>query len=233
MQGQIRILLIDDDMDIGIPVRVSIAPYELEQAFTGKEGMEKLNTSHFDLCLVDINLPDRDGFQLSEEISKSNRFKNLPIIILSERSESPDVIYGLNSGADDYITKPFNTQELLSRINARLRRKRADVTRVFECDLLEFDCDFQTCKIISSTEKVDIGLTAAEFRILLHLVQNPKKVYSRRDLVKLVSLSDNQVLELRGMNTHIARIRKKLKSFSNRILTIRGKGYSYRYESKK
>jgi len=222
-----RILLIDDDIDIGPLVRSALSPHFLKQVTNGKAALGLLEREPFDLCLIDVNLPDRDGFQLSAELARDPCRAGLPLVILSTRGSRPDVVYGLNCGADDYILKPFDPQELLSRVNARLRRRSPPAGAPLQHRDFELDRDFQRCRVREPAGLRDSGLTAAEFRLFLHLARNEGKVFSRRELVRVLARGGGRALEARGINTHIARIRRKLGPAGEQLVTVRGAGYSF------
>ncbi len=228
-----HILIVDDDTQI----TAFLERYLQQQQFrvstcgSGKEMRRLLASETVDLCVLDINLPDADGFELTKEIRRQS---NLPIIVLSVRDETFDRIFGLEFGADDYITKPFEPRELVARIRTVLRRTRIERLASFEADagniLLQVDAWVinTTARTVTHQEtKEDADLTAMEFDFLKALAEHPRTVLSRDQLLDFARGTDAIVGD-RTVDVHIMRLRKKIESDPGKpslIKTIHGIGY--------
>ncbi len=223
-----RILLIDDDEDMGILVQNSLDPYSVEQSLTAHEAFRRVKESYYDLFIIDIDLPDASGFDICQTLSSDINLPNTPIIILSTHTQKAEIIYGLNSGADDYLTKPFDAAELKARVDARLRKRRHFNGNLFQNSLYKFDTEFQTCQCLASDDKRDLDLTPTEFRILLTLVQNEGSVLTREDLIRLLWKHCGINIQSRGIDSHVAHIRKKMGHYRNTIMALYGRGYTYK-----
>ena len=178
-----------------------------------------------DLIVLDIELPDGNGFDYCEKLSRNPILSNTPIIILTSKSEVSEKVMGLHSGADDYITKPFSTHELRARVESKLRKKAKVKATQFDTEEYSFNVDFQkaTCNFTGN----DLDLTPTEFRILYTLAKKPDSAFTRRELVKAVWSDAGFNIETKGLDTHISHLRKKMGEYSSRIISIYGKGYSF------
>lgn len=222
-----RILLIDDDPDIGPLVKAALRPYIVEQTMTLQASREALAKKTYDLFLIDVSLPDGNGFDLCREIAMNPTYSQTPLIFLTARTETSEVVFGLSSGADDYITKPFHTSELKARVEARFRKLRANQAGHYRKHVFEFDTEFQKCVSVEGDAKVDLGLTPTEFRILLTLARNEGSIISRDDLVNSLWQSGGLHIAKRGVDSHIAHLRRKLGKYGNVVATFHGRGYSF------
>ena len=169
-------------------------------------------------------LPDISGVEICKNLKKDNRFKDIPIIMLTAKGEEEDKVKGLNSGADDYITKPFSFPELLARVKALLRRSKPSVIS----DTVEFDdlkIDRMTRRVYRKDTEVHLG--PKEYELLNFFIKNPKRVYSREQLLENV-WSENINVETRTIDVHIRRLRQNinLKGSKELIRTVRSAGYS-------
>ncbi len=232
MKKREKILIVDDDPQI-----ISFLSRYLEKqdfvpvcATTGQEMRSVLARENIDLCVLDVGLPDADGFELTREIRKTS---SMPIIVLSVRNESFDRIYGLEFGADDYVTKPFEPRELVARIRSILRRvanekaSRSTNTDVYEFGSWVMDIGARTLK--NSKDGIDAGLTSMEFDLLRALLDHPKTVLSRDQLLDFVRGRDFIVGD-RAIDVHIMRLRKKIepiKGEQHHIKTVHGIGYYF------
>lgn len=219
-----RILIIEDDADIGdlIRLQLQLKNYQVESAFTGTAALALIEKNHFDLFIIDRMLPDTNGLEICRYIRNNSELKLTPIILVTALSESNNIIEGLDAGADDYITKPFDINILHARVRAQLRRS-VNVTNVN--DLLKFgdlELDIKKCRVKVGAEV--INLTNTEFQILTVLSKEPGIVHTRQKLITTV-LGDDVFVTNRTIDTHIAGLRKKLGECSNLIETIRGVGY--------
>jgi DNA-binding response OmpR family regulator len=220
-----HVLLVEDDASIR-----EIATLGLEQAGfrvtasgDGREGLMQFRQSPFDLVVLDVMLPSLDGFEVCREIRKESQ---TPIVMLTARSDLHDVVVGLELGADDYVTKPFELPELVARIKAVLRRSAAEPgDRVIAVDGLEIDPAGFTVK----RGDQEIALTATEFKLLLELARRPKQVFTRELLLDLVWNYD-YLGDSRLVDAAVQRLRAKIEDDPKRpklIRTVRGVGYRF------
>lgn len=202
-----RALVVDDEKLIVKGIRFSLEQdgMEVDCAYDGEEALRYAKERTYDIVLLDIMLPKLTGFEVCQQIRE---FSSVPIIMLTAKGDDMDKILGLEYGADDYITKPFNILEVKARIKAIMRRtepKTAKEERVLESGALRLDCDGRRVYIGSR----EIGLTAKEFEVLELLVRNPNKVYSREKLLGLVWGNDYPG-DVRTVDVHIRRLREKI-----------------------
>ena len=203
-----KILVVDDEKLIVKGIRFSLEQdgYEVSCAYDGEEALELAKQTEFDLILLDVMLPKYTGFEVCQMIRE---FSNVPIIMLTAKGEDMDKILGLDYGADDYITKPFNILEVKARIKAIMRRMEPKNTdknqKIVVVGDLKLDCESRRVYV----EKKEINLTAKEFDVLELLVFNPNKVYSRESLLKLVWGADYPG-DVRTVDVHIRRLREKI-----------------------
>ncbi len=222
-----KILIVDDEKEIAdlIAVYMNNEGYETVKCHNGSEALKRIRNDIFDLAVLDVMLPDVDGFTLCNEIRKSHTY---PIIMLTAKTDFADRISGLALGADDYVTKPFNPLELTARIKAQIRRctrynDGGEKSDTIEISGLELDKSKHTCILYGE----EIALTPIEFRILFLLMENMGKVVSTQEIFEKVWGEDY----LDSNNTvmvHIRRIREKLKEKPRNpkfIKTVWGVGY--------
>ncbi len=226
MSENLDLLLVDDDPEIGALVRAATPGYTLHQALTAAEGRKAMASRAFDLMLIDITLPDGDGFHLCNELSNSPVFGHIPLIILSAHQQLPEIVLGLKSGADDYIVKPFFPMELQSRIEARLRRKDKDLKRSLRVGPLEFNLETFSGHIAGDPSADPLRFTKTEFQILYTLAKHANKLVTRDQLVETIWKSEGISIDVRGINTHIAHIRSKLGEHATMLQAQYGRGYT-------
>ena len=203
-----KILVVDDEKLIVKGIRFSLEQegMEVDCAYDGEEALECAKKCEYDLVLLDVMLPKLDGFQVCQQIRE---FSDMPIVMLTAKSEDMDKILGLEYGADDYITKPFNILEVKARIKAIMRRtskrKEAAGSPVRVKGNMKIDCESRRVFIGDR----EINLTAKEFDVLELLATNPNKVYSRENLLNLVWGYDYPG-DARTVDVHIRRLREKI-----------------------
>lgn len=220
-----RILIIDDDANINNLLKEALkkAGYGYSQAFSGSEALLLLKMESFDLVLLDLMLPGIPGEKVLEEIRKKG---NVPVIVLTARDMLDDKIDLLQSGADDYITKPFEIREVLARIDVQLRRKGENLStaerRIIYKDIM---LDKDTFTVMVGGYEIS-RFTKQEFAILELLLSHPRKVYSKEEIFEY-AWQEPYVGETKTLDVHISNIRKKLKEASQTdyIETIWGIGY--------
>ncbi|MES9990419.1 MAG: phosphate regulon transcriptional regulator PhoB [Candidatus Thiodiazotropha sp.] len=222
-----RILIVEDEPEVREMIRFILEPkgYLVDEACNAQEARQQLSKQNFDLILMDWMLPGRSGLELTRELKQHTRKESPPVIMLTARSEENDKVCGLDSGADDYITKPFSTKEMLARIKAVIRRSSGDSdNRLVEFAGLSIDPVSHHVSIDGHT----LTLSPAEFRLLYFFMTHPDRVYSRNQILDLVWGSSVYVDE-RTVDVHIRRLRKQLSpSGHDKFLqTVRGVGYRF------
>ena len=223
-----RILVVDDEKLIvkGIKFSLEQDSMDVDSAYDGEEGLELARTNKYDIILLDIMLPEMTGYEVCQNI---RGFSDVPIIMLTAKDDDMDKILGLEYGADDYITKPFNILELKARIKAILRRNRnnEDKDNSKKIVIGKLVLDIESRRVFINDK--EINLTAKEFDLLKLLIQNPNKVYSRDDLLNLVWGYDYPG-DVRTVDVHVRRLREKVEknpSDPKYIHTKWGVGYFF------
>lgn len=206
---QDKIVICDDDKDIvrALEIYLSNRDYELLSAYTGREALDYVKKGDISLVLLDIMMPEMDGITALRAIREKS---NVPVILITAKSEDADKVLGLDVGADDYITKPFNILEVKARMKAILRRnavteKKAAKSNIINAGDMKIDCDSRNLYIAGRP----INLTAKEFDLLELLAVNPGKVYSRDNLLKAVWGQDYSG-DGRTVDVHMRRLREKI-----------------------
>jgi len=221
-----NILLIEDDLSLTELVRYNLEHegFKVECTADGEEGWIMAQETPPDLILLDWMLPNLSGIEICRRLRRHPETANVPVIMLTARAEETDRIRGLDTGADDYITKPFSPRELIARINAIMRRIRPALSG----HRLEYDgivLDSTSHKVTRDNESIHLGPT--EFRLLRHFMENPNRVFSREQLLDSVWGHDVYV-ESRTVDVHIRRLRKALNANGGKdvIRTVRAAGYA-------
>lgn len=218
-----RILLIEDDRRVRRTTALALADegYEVIEAIDGESGLTLFADKRPDLVVLDVMLPGRDGFEICREIRKSSE---LPIVFLTAKTDTVDIVVGLESGGDDYITKPFAARELIARIRALLRRARTE-QRTNRITIGDVVIDVEGGAV--SKDGTAVQLTKTEFNLLRTMAERPNQVFSREVLLEKVwgydYLGDSRLVDV-----HIRRLRAKVESDPSNptmIHTIRGLGY--------
>lgn len=223
---KIRVLLVEDDNNLGNLLReyLDAKGYETKLATNGREGFELFSKQKFDICLLDVMMPVKDGFTLAKEIRVTD--KQIPIVFLTAKSMKEDAIEGFHAGADDYITKPFSMEELLLRMKAILRRAKAPAfkdsdQKEFEIGKYRFDYNHQLLSHDGKQQK----LTTKEADLLKLLCLHSNDVLDRNFALNAIWKDDNY-FNSRSMDVYIAKLRKYLKDDPKvEILNIHGKGF--------
>lgn len=221
-----KILVIDDEKVLvkGIKFNLENEGYEVEVGYDGEEAVEKARAGDFDLVILDLMMPKIDGLQACMRIRE---FSTVPIIMLTARSEDADKIIGFESGADDYVTKPFNILELKSRIRAILRRAASAEKKERSSRLSQGHIVLDTDERSAFKDGQGVDLTAKEFDLMELLLRNPGRVYSRENLLNVV-WGYEYVGDYRTVDVHVRRLREKLEkdpANPEYILTKWGVGY--------
>lgn len=218
-----KILIVDDEQGIRelVAKYCTLEGFAYDEASDGLEAIQKVKDGSYDIIIMDVMMPELDGFSAVREIRK---FSNLPVIMLSARTETYDKIHGLETGADDYIGKPFSPKELMLRINAVMNRVNSQKTNVeiYENQLLKVD--FTARKV--AVEGVQVDLSPKEYELLFFMVKNRGIALSREKLLNEVWGYDFYGDD-RTLDTHIKLLRKSLGNASQYIVTLRGMGYRF------
>ena len=224
-----KVLVVDDEKLIVKGIRFSLLQdgMEVDCAYDGEEALNRAKANSYDMILLDVMLPKMDGFEVCQAIRE---FSDVPIVMLTAKGDDMDKILGLEYGADDYITKPFNILEVKARIKAIMRRtspERAPQVQssvIEKCDI-KLDCDSRRLFINDN----EINLTAREFELLEILIKNENKVYSRESLLKIV-WGEDYPGDVRTVDVHVRRLREKIEANPSEpkyVHTKWGVGYYY------
>lgn len=224
-----RVLVVDDEKLIVKGIRFSLEQdgMKVDCAYDGEEALEFAQNNEYDIILLDVMLPKFTGFEVCQQIRE---FSNVPIVMLTAKGDDMDKILGLEYGADDYITKPFNILEVKARIKAIMRRtvrkdQADDAAKVIESKDVKLDCEGRRVYISGK----EVNLTAKEFEVLELLMINQNKVYSRENLLKIVWGADYPG-DVRTVDVHIRRLREKIETNPSEpkyVHTKWGVGYYY------
>ena len=229
MSLKTKILLVDDDPDVEVFVRAYLTLFEVEYAASISEAKRKLE-SKFSLILLDLNLPDGDGLSFCRELKMSKSPLSVPVIMITAKSQKSDVVEGLYSGADDYISKPIHGPELKARVENCLKRSLLTLqSKVSMCGF-EFDLELQKCRIIASENDDEMDLTPTEFKILLSLVKANSRLISRDEMSQRIWKESGVHVNGRAIDSHIAHLRKKLGKLGLKISSVYGSGYCFNTE---
>ncbi len=220
-----KILVVDDEENIRqiIFKYAKFEGYEVQEASNGIEAVEMCRKNDYDIIIMDIMMPELDGFSACREIRK---FKNTPVIMLSARGEEYDRIHGFETGVDDYVVKPFSPRELMMRVSAILKRSGAEDKEekhdIYDCDGIKVD--FTGRIVYIDGER--ISMSPKEYELFFYLVKNRNIALSREKIITDVWGYDFYGGD-RTLDTHIKILRKSLGKYSERIVTLRGVGYRF------
>lgn len=218
----IQILVADDDQHIRelISLYLENQGFKIIKAADGEEAWAKMEEFRIDLAVVDIMMPFKDGWELTKEIKE---YFDIPVLMVTARSESHDKLKGFDIGTDDYVVKPFDPQEMVARVKALLRRYRVEANNVIFMGNIKLD----RTKLEMSAGETSEQLPLKEFELLFTLVSSPGKIFTRDQLIQLIWGYDYEGDE-RTVDVHIKRLRERLNHMKNvgmEIKTIRGLGY--------
>lgn len=222
-----KILVVDDEVNIRELIKkyASFEGHEVEDASNGLEAIEKVKNNNYDIIIMDVMMPELDGFTAVKEIRKT---KSIPIIMLSARGEEYDKLHGFDLGVDDYVAKPFSPKELMMRINAILSRYHSNDNSkhdTWEYKTLKIDLNAR----IVYVDGVRIDTTPKEYSLLLYLTKNKNVAVTREQLLNDIwgyeAYGDDRTLD-----THMKLLRKKIGEYGQNIITLRGVGYRFETE---
>jgi DNA-binding response OmpR family regulator len=219
-----KLLIVDDEIKIVEVLKeyAEFESYSVDSAINGMEAIQKCKENSYDLIIMDVMMPKLDGFSAVKEIRKS---KNIPVIMLSARTEEYDKLFGFEIGADDYVVKPFSPKELMARVSAVL--KRSDLTSTTVRNEVKFEgltVDFAGRNVYIDGEKV--VLTPKEYELLNYFIKNQGIALSREKLLRDV-WSYDYFGDDRTIDTHVKMLRASLKEYRKFIVTVRGLGYKF------
>jgi DNA-binding response OmpR family regulator len=226
-----RILIVEDERAVarGLEYGLTSEGFVVLWAKSGQEGLDLVSSRDPHLILLDIRLPDINGFDICRRL-RSAGYRQ-PVLMLTARDEEMDKVLGLELGADDYIVKPYSLREVVSRVRAQLRRAYGDLAVPATTTLLRFgtvEIDLERLQVIRQGQPLD--LTPTEFRLLRHLVSHPQRPFSRDDLIEAVWGYDSDIGNDRTVDVHMRHLREKLEDDPANprwLLTVRGVGYKF------
>ena len=227
-----RILIIEDDPDVAELIRYNLAKegYEVSISAKGVQGLEQAKAGRPDLILLDIMVPELNGWEVCRRLKQDAELRGIPVIIVTGRTEEGDKVLGFEMGADDYVTKPFSPRELVARVRAVMRRGKnlESAGKKLHLKAGELEVDRQRFEVTMKGQRVE--LTPKEFEVLAVLMGTPGRVFGREDLLDLVWGADAFV-EPRTVDVHLARLRAKFIAAglpAPDLETVRGVGYRFR-----
>ncbi len=228
--GQPRVLIVEDERGLvqSLSWYFNREGYETVVAQDGAEGLRKAQTVLPDLVLLDIMLPGLDGLEVCRALKAGERTRDIPIVMITARSEESDQVVGYQMGADDYVTKPFSNKVLLAKVKALLRRVAGQTDPGDVVEHVGVRIDRIRHKATVSGRKLD--LTPTEFRLLECLLRQPGRAFSRHQLMD-AAIGDGQIVSERTIDVHVKTLRKKLTAVGGSpdlIETVRGVGYRFR-----
>ncbi len=219
-----KLLVVDDELLIRNVIKEYALNegYQVDEAEDGFEAINKVEENDYDVIIMDIMMPHKDGFSAAKEIKE---FKNIPIIFLSARTEELDKLNGFSIGADDYVTKPFSPKELIARIKAVT--KRNEIEEIIKIDNIIIN---KTSREVIIDNK-EVEMTHTQFELLYLFLSNPNIVLSRENIIKNIWGYDYEADD-RTIDAHIKLLRNKLGKYRDDIKTIRKVGYKFEYKEK-
>ena len=224
-----RILVVDDEDDLLELVGYNLTKegYQVECVASGEEALQSARRQPPDLIVLDLMLPAVDGLEVCRRLKANSKTRDIPIVMLTAKSEEGDMIAGLDCGADDYVGKPFSPRVLNARIKAILRRKEAERQANMEFTIEVHDLSIHPGRHEVTLAGKPLELTYTEFALLEFLAKRPGWAYTRTQIVDAVRGEDYPVTE-RSVDVQVAGLRKKLGNFGSYIETVRGVGYRFR-----
>ncbi len=225
LENKLKVLIVEDNESIieSLEYLLEREGFDVELVKTKSQAISYIKTKNIDFLLLDVQLPDGTGFEICKYIKQRT---DIPIIFISARDEESNIVYGLDIGADDYITKPFRNAELISRINSVLRRyKKQSIKKIIEYKNIKVDIE----KAKAYKDLQEVFLTNLEYKILLMFLNNQNKIITREELLEKVWDIEGNYVNDNTLSVYIKRLRKKLSSDELKeceiIKTVRGVGY--------
>lgn len=225
---KMRILVVDDEESLCEILKFNLekAGYAVDTVLSAEEALT-MNLTDYHLILLDVMMGEISGFQMADILKKKKETAHIPIIFCTAKDTEDDTVYGLQLGADDYISKPFSIREVMARVETVLRRNTRSLSEPPAENIRQYEnLRLDTASKRASLGGRDVSLTKTEFEILWLLLQNPGRVYSRDSLLRTVWPDDVLVTD-RTVDVHIARMRKKIAPYDKHIVTRLGYGYCF------
>ncbi|MDA1475169.1 response regulator transcription factor [Bacillus changyiensis] len=231
--NKLQVLVIDDEWNVRNLLRIYLIKngFEVQEAKNGSEGIKMTENHSFDLIILDVMMPDTDGWEVCQKIRETN---NTPILMLTARTGTKDKVKGLTVGADDYLVKPFDADELIARVFALLRRSSISQSTITQSIITysELKIDPEGRQVFVQKQPVD--LTPKEFELLLMLAEHPRRAFERETLLERI-WGSNYFGDFRTVDTHVKNIREKVRKAGlsfNPIQTVWGIGYKFQLVDK-
>ena len=226
MPSKPNVLIVEDAPEFQMMITRSLSEYSVTVAPSAEDAANSLRQKMYDILIVDVNLPNRDGFSFVGEVRGIDDYSVVPVIFLTGRSEITDKVTAFSVGGDDYLTKPFDPLELKARVDAKLKHleRRKVVNDFTKIGNIEIDHSRHRVAVLSDGTRKEIDVTQTEFKLLCCLARRPEQVFSRDQLLVAAWGEDVRVLD-RVVDTHICVLRRKLGDCGDYIKAIRGLGY--------
>jgi two-component system phosphate regulon response regulator PhoB len=240
-----RVLIVEDEQDLCqlLEHNLSRDGFDVTVAYTGEEGLRLIGEQPLDLVLLDLMLPQMDGLEVCRRVKRDPATADVPIVMVTAKGEEPDIVTGLELGADDYITKPFSPRVLLARVRAVLRRQDTAATAAGDSDANargaggagtardEPTIEYGRLKLYPERHEAfvddqQLELTATEFRLLRLLAGRPGRVFTRQQIIEMIHGGQSAVTD-RSVDVQVVSLRRKLEPCADLIQTIRGVGYRF------
>ncbi|MFL5815185.1 MAG: response regulator transcription factor [Bdellovibrionia bacterium] len=224
-----KVLLVEDSEEFQIVVSEFLGrDFDISFASTEKEALTALSQSEFDLILLDIVLLSGSGYRVLSELQRDPELSDIPIICISSRGSLPEKVMAFNLGADDYLVKPFEFIEFRARVEAKIKKRQRQESdqSVLKSGALELDRNTYRATLTVGSDKVDLGLSPIEFKILAFFIKNRERVLTREQILTGAWGNDSKAFD-RAVDVHVCSLRKKLRSHSRSIKAIHGLGYQF------
>lgn len=225
-----KILLIEDNHEMQFTISQILSDHPLSVTGSLKEAKEKLSCESIHLILLDVSLPDGDGFKFCAYLQNTESTKDIPVLFLTSKSDTMDKVMGLSLGAEDYITKPFDMQEFKARVETRLRKinkEKKKIDSICKGNLKIIPSQYRaTIKDTAQIKETSLDLTPLEFKILLFLVQHEDQILSRSQIIDSLWGNEINIID-RTIDGHISQLRKKISESSCQIQSVYGAGYCF------
>ena len=225
MNNNYKILVVDDEEDLCeiLKFNLEIEGYNVDTAYSAEEAL-KMNLKEYHLLMLDVMMGEISGFQMAKKVRENKELNMIPIMFLTAKDTENDMVYGLNIGADDYISKPYSIREVVARIKAILRRRNIIGNQPNLVTYRDLKMDLSKKKTYISDS--EISLTKKEFEILKLLLNNQGQVFSREEILSKIWTDEVYVLD-RTIDVNITRLRKKIGEYGKNIITRLGYGYCF------
>lgn len=221
--------MVEDSLEVVRILKDCLKTFDLHIATNLETAQKNIQNSQFDLILMDIGLPDGDGIRFFTQLKNQNKDFSSPVIFLTSKTQTEDIVMAFNLGAEDYITKPFNPFELRARIEAKMKliRSRKNESAILRFESLTINLNKHQVFVEENGKSQILDLTPLEFKILKYFAQNHDHVFNREQLIENIWGFNTNISD-RAVDTHISNLRKKIKDSSHSIFSIYGTGYVFR-----